>query len=111
MFEIYHHMGDNEKELMLSQYIQYEINKENKDLNTENIAEGSKIQDIPIDLLEIKFVIDSDREKNIIIKINNLKAVLRLDSLQMMRYFFTEGFPYYEMDDLDLPNQCKIFLN
>ncbi len=90
MFEIFHHLPDKTKELMLTQYNQNDV----------------KLKDQ--DLLEITVVIECDRDKNIIIKINNLKTILRLDTLQLMRFFFTEGFPFYDKKDSDLPNQCKI---
>lgn len=92
MFEIFHHLPDNTKELMLTQYNQNDV----------------KLKDQ--DLFEITFVIECDRDKNIVIKINNLKTILRLDTLQLMRFFFTEGFPFYDESDNDLPNQCKNFI-
>jgi len=88
MFEIYHHLPDKTKELMLTQYH----------------TNQTKIRDN--ELLEITFVIECDRDKNIVIKINNLKTILRLDTLQLIRYFFTEGFPFYDENDSDLPNLC-----
>lgn len=115
MFEIYHHLINNAKEMMLSQYTQ-----SNSSSNSKNLTKKDNMNLINLDtnadgiseenLLEITFVIEFDRDKNIIIKINNLKTILRLDTLQLMRYFFTEGFPYYDENDLDLPNQCELYI-
>jgi hypothetical protein len=48
---------------------------------------------------------EKDGEKNIIVKIHNVKTTLRIDVLNLLKVFFTEGFPYYSEDCIDLPNQ------
>ncbi len=103
MLEIYHHLSDNTKELMLTQYHPNEFKIKDSDLI--NPVKNIK------DLLELTFVIEEDKDKNIVLKINNLKTILRLDTLQLMRFFFTEGFPFYDEMDQDLPNQCTLIFS
>lgn len=60
--------------------------------------------------IEMKFLIEKDREKSIIVNINNIKFFVRIDILNLIRFFFLNGFPNYsDSNQEDLPNACKIF--
>jgi hypothetical protein len=85
--EMYNYLGIENKEIMLTYY-------EDSDIKA-------------VDQFNIKMIIDQVGEKNIIIKIYNIKMTLRLDTLQLIRTFFTHGMPYYDETEKDLPNQCK----
>lgn len=90
--EMYNYVSVFNKEIMLSYYnFNYSGNS------------TSTIQN----QFEIKIVFDKEGEKNIILKIHNIKLTLRLDTLQLMKTFFTEGLPFYTKDEYerDLPNQ------
>jgi hypothetical protein len=80
--DIFNYLGVNDKEIMLTYYEDSE--------NTNQF--------------DIRIIIDSDGEKNMMIKIFNIKLTLRLDILQLIRNFFTEGFPIYDEHSKDLPN-------
>ena len=67
------------------------------DINTI-LEEGSKIQS------DITISIDAEREKTYIVKLYGFKLLIRLDTFQLCRYFFMEGFPYYAKNQKDLPN-------
>jgi hypothetical protein len=90
--EIYNYVSVFNKEIMLSYY-----NFNDSENSTSKIPNQ----------FEIKIVFDREGEKNIILKIYNIKLTLRLDTLQLLKTFFTEGLPYYTKDDYekDLPNQ------
>jgi vacuolar protein sorting-associated protein 13A/C len=79
---IFNYLGVTGKEIMLTYYE-----------DTENQNQ-----------FDIRMIIDSDGEKNMMIKIYNVKLTLRLDILQLIKTFFTEGFPIYDEHSKDLPN-------
>ena len=62
------------------------------------LTKGSKIQ------TEIQIIIDNEREKNYSVIMNGFKLLIKLDTFQLCRYFFLQGFPYYAKNLKDLPN-------
>ena len=36
--------------------------------------------------------------------LNGFKLLIKLDIFELCRYFFMEGFPYYDKNQKDLPN-------
>lgn len=48
-------------------------------------------------------------EKEISTDLDNLKLSMKLHVFMLLFHFFTEGLPKYDIDDADLPNQCKSF--
>jgi len=54
--------------------------------------------------ISIKINIDQAREKSYIINISNLKMIIKLDTILLIKQFFLEGFPYYSSFDEDIPN-------
>lgn len=54
--------------------------------------------------LEISMSIDIEREKSYLISLDNLKCLVRIDTIYLMQTFFMEGFPYYDKNMKDLPN-------
>ena len=64
----------------------------------EMIEQSSKIQ------VDILINIDSAREKYFQFILNGFKLLMRIDIFQLCRYFFLEGFPFYDKTSKDLPN-------
>ena len=64
----------------------------------EMVKQSSKIQ------VDILIVIDSNREKSFQLTLNGFKLIMRIDIFQLCRYFFLEGFPFYDKSSKDLPN-------
>ena len=64
----------------------------------EIINKSSKVQ------VDIVVLIDSAREKSFRLTLNGFKLLMRIDIFQLCRYFFLEGFPYYDKTSQDLPN-------
>ncbi len=62
------------------------------------LTKGSKIQ------TDINITIDKEREKNYKVIMNGFKLLIKLDTFQLCRYFFLQGFPYYAKNLKDLPN-------
>ena len=62
------------------------------------INENSKVQ------VNILIVINSLREKSFELTLNGFKLIMRIDIFQLCRYFFLEGFPFYDKTSKDLPN-------
>ena len=62
------------------------------------IEQSSKIQ------VDILINIDSSREKYFQFILNGFKLLMRIDIFQLCRYFFLEGFPFYDKTSKDLPN-------
>ncbi len=62
------------------------------------LSEGTKIN------TDIKISVDNEREKDYKVELKNLKLLFKLDTLNLMRFFFMEGFPYYSKNFKDLPN-------
>jgi hypothetical protein len=62
------------------------------------INQSSKIQ------VDILVLIDSTREKSFQLTLNGFKLIMRIDIFQLCRYFFLEGFPFYDKSSKDLPN-------
>ena len=54
--------------------------------------------------LFLKIIIDKDREKIYRIELNSLKILLKIDTFLLIKQFFSEGFPFYAVNDPDLPN-------
>jgi hypothetical protein len=46
-------------------------------------------------------------EKEITTELDQLKMFLKLHIFMLLFHFFTEGLPKYDIDDADLPNECK----
>lgn len=46
-------------------------------------------------------------EKDINTELDNLKLFFKMHVFMLLFHFFTEGLPKYDIDDADLPNQCK----
>lgn len=46
-------------------------------------------------------------EKEITVDLDNLKLFVKVHVFMLLFHFFTEGLPKYDIDDADLPNQCK----
>ena len=61
------------------------------------INQSSKIQ------VDILVLIDSTREKSFQLTLNGFKLIMRIDIFQLCRYFFLEGFPFYDKASKDLP--------
>ena len=53
---------------------------------------------------DILILIDSNREKSFQCTLNGFKLIMRIDIFQLCRYFFLEGFPFYDKTSKDLPN-------
>ena len=53
---------------------------------------------------EIKVNVYSNFEKSLKICINGFKLIFRYDTLNLIRYFFVEGLPFYHSTEIDLPN-------
>ncbi len=77
--------------------------------NFDNHAiENYHSESLKKDMVNIYYMIDSDKEKTVLININNIKVFVRVDLLNIIKIFFLEGFPNYEnVDTLDVPNQCN----
>ena len=74
-----------------------------------NALDGYRSESPKRDMVNINYMIDADREKTVLINVNNIKVFVRVDLLNIIKIFFLEGFPNYEnVDTLDVPNQCKI---
>jgi hypothetical protein len=54
--------------------------------------------------LDLKIIIDADREKTYMITLNGLKLLIGNTTINLIKQFFMEGFPYYDNRDTDLPN-------
>ena len=48
-------------------------------------------------------------EKKISTELDHLKLFLKMHVFMLLFHFFTEGLPKYDIDDADLPNQCKFY--
>lgn len=46
-------------------------------------------------------------EKEITADLDNLKLFVKVHVFMLLFHFFTEGLSKYDIDDVDLPNQCK----
>ena len=46
-------------------------------------------------------------DKEITVELDNLKLFFKMHVFLLLFHFFTEGLPKYDIDDADLPNQCK----
>lgn len=55
-------------------------------------------------------IIMHNGDKDISFDLDNLKLFLKLHVFMLLFHFFTEGLPKYDIDDADLPNQCKSFI-
>ena len=64
----------------------------------EMVEKSTKIQ------TDILILIDSNREKSYQCTLNGFKLIMRIDIFQLCRYFFLEGFPFYDKTSRDLPN-------
>ena len=64
----------------------------------EMVNKSSKIQ------TDIQIKINPDKEKFFHIILNGFKLIMRIDIFQLCRYFFLEGFPFYDKTSKDLPN-------
>ena len=53
---------------------------------------------------EIKISLFANYEKSIKFSINGFKLIFRYDTLNLLRYFFIEGLPFYHSTSKDLPN-------
>ena len=62
------------------------------------IDQSSKAQ------VDITIIINSLREKYFKTNLNGFKLIMRIDIFQLCRYFFLEGFPFYDKTSKDLPN-------
>lgn len=54
--------------------------------------------------LDMKIIIDEQRDKTYMITLNGLKIVLGWSTISLIKQFFMEGFPFYDKRDNDLPN-------
>ena len=70
------------------------INKNDK--NNIHIHHDNQVQ--------IKIIIDVSYEKSYFINIDNLKLIFLYETINLIRVFFTEGFPFYDSKDIDIPN-------
>lgn len=46
-------------------------------------------------------------EKEIMVELEDLKLFFKMHVFMLLFHFFTEGLPKYDIDDADLPNECK----
>ena len=69
-----------------------------KELIEEKKKNYKKIQ------VDIIINIDPQREKSFNLTLNGFKLIMRIDIFQLCRYFFLEGFPFYDKTSKDLPN-------
>ena len=54
---------------------------------------------------QIKFVMDKNGDKNIIIYISNIKFIFHYDIVLLLKTFFFEGLPQYDPSSIDIPNK------
>ena len=68
-----------------------------------NALDGYQKESPKRDMVNINYMIDTDREKTVLINVNNIKVFVRVDLLNIIKIFFLEGFPNYEnVDTLDV---------
>jgi len=99
--EIYHYIDNYNKEPILSDFLNPNA-EQGKWLGGKGTEKGR------VNQFDMKLLIDVDREKSYMIKINNIKSIFRIDNFYLIKNFFTEGFPFYDEVGQDLPNQCKL---
>jgi len=51
----------------------------------------------------LEMIINSERDKNYEIFLNNLKVLVKLDTFLLIKQFVLEGFPFYSTNDKELP--------
>lgn len=54
--------------------------------------------------IEAKITIEENYEKHYQVNLNNIKVIFKINTLNLIRYFFIEGFPYYDHYNKDKPN-------
>jgi hypothetical protein len=64
----------------------------------------NRISDTKNKQLDLKIIIDEERDKTYMITLNGLKIVLGWSTISLIKQFFMEGFPFYDKRDTDLPN-------
>jgi hypothetical protein len=101
--EVYHYIDNYNKEPILSDF----LNPNQEQQDSKWIGKG--VEKGRVHQFDMKLLIDTDREKSYMIKINNIKSIFRMDNLFLIKTFFTEGFPYYDEVGIDLPNMCTIY--
>ena len=79
-------------------------NKYNKFAKQAKVVPKDVLEHLPTKQLVIFITIDIEREKKYTISLDNLKCLVRLDTIYLMQTFFMEGFPYYDRNMKDLPN-------
>lgn len=80
----------------------YEFDQVNNDyLNSLNFDERKS--------MNANIIMHNSGEKDITVDLDHLKLFMKLHVFMLAFHFFTEGLPKYDIDDADLPNQCKLF--
>lgn len=79
----------------------YEFDQVNNDyLNSLNFDERKS--------MNANIIMHNSGEKDITVDLDHLKLFMKLHVFMLAFHFFTEGLPKYDIDDADLPNQCKL---
>lgn len=102
MYFFYKFTGPSELKVSLSQC-------EGKDLN-KNIVFLSTSQN-KNDKIILKYVLDKNSDKNIIISVTNIKLILLFDLLVWMKYFFIDSVPITNSADIDIENKPNFRVN
>ena len=58
--------------------------------------------------MNAKITMFNSGEKEFTVDLDHLKLFMKLHVFMLAFHFFTEGLPKYNIDDADLPNQCKL---
>ena len=79
----------------------YEFDRVNNDnLKYQNFDE--------IKSMNAKITMFNSGEKEFTVDLDHLKLFMKLHVFMLAFHFFTEGLPKYDIDNVDLPNQCKL---
>ena len=97
--KVYQYISNEREGEFISDFNEVESGIEDKDMESSN--------DLKRDQININYMMDAEREKTVLININDIKVFIRIDIMNLIKIFFLEGFPSYEnAEDRDLPNMC-----
>lgn len=108
----------NEISVKINQTKAYQILNNNRcsEFITENTSKADETIDyssepLKKEMILVNYLIDFDKEKTVLVNVNNIKVFVRLDLMNIIKMFFTQGFPNYKnVETRDQPNLCKIIL-